>query len=468
MKIYNTLTGQIENFQPVSTSTTTLYTCGPTVYDYSHIGHVRTYINSDILKRTLIALNHNVNHVMNITDVGHLTGDSDEGDDKLEKGAKKTGRTVWEVAQYYADYFFSAMNRVNILPANTISRATDHIPDMIELIKKIEARGYTYETKEALYFDITKYDKYGQLSKQNLSDKIKGARGEVVVDNNKKHPADFALWFKRVGRFSDHAMHWDSPWGDGFPGWHIECSAMSMKYLGATIDIHTGGVDHIPVHHENEIAQSESATGKTFVNYWVHYNHLLVEGKKMSKSLNNFFTLEDVIKHDISPMAIRLLFIQTHYRQEMNFTWEAAKAAQAAYNKLRVRINELRQQSSRLMLSQEKMHSIDDYSRRFMEALENDLQTPKAVAVMWEALKSSIPSEDKLDLISEFDQILGLGLSDAYDPSIPVEITELAESRKIAKKAKDYKKADEIRKIISNKGYEIDDTPSGYKIKKSA
>lgn len=466
MKLYNTLTHQIEELKPLNPPMVTLYTCGPTVYDYTHLGHMRTFTNNDVLKRTLTYFGFKVNHVMNITDVGHLTGDDDTGEDKLEKGAEKVGKSVWEVAQFYTDFFMKTMRELNIIPANTTSKATDHVPEMKELIKKLQEKGYTYETDEALYFNIAKFSNYGKLSGQKLEEKKKGSREEVRVDPQKKHPADFALWFKRVGRFKDHMMHWDSPWGDGFPGWHIECSAMSMKYLGETIDIHSGGVDHIPTHHENEIAQSEAATGKPFVQYWVHHNFLQVEGQKMSKSLGNFFTIDDVKKKGIDPLSLRLLFLQTHYRQEMNFTWEATKGADEAYRKLKELVRALRSQTNRTTLSEEKLGKLDEYRKRFNDALANDLQTPQAVAIMWEMLKSNIPSEDKLDLLFEMDQVFGLKLSETQEEEIPVEIRQLADLRQQKRLEKQYEETDRLRKEIEAEGYLVEDISEGYRIKK--
>ena len=312
MKLYNTLTRKTEEFTPQNFPFVKFYACGLTVYDYAHIGNMRTYTNNDILKRTLNYLGYKVCHVMNITDVGHLTGDDDTGEDKLEKGAQKSGQTVWEVAQFYTDFFTQTLKELNIVMPDYMPKATDHVKEMIELNKTLEKKGYTYETSQALYFDVTKFKNYGQLSGQKLEEKLKGARQEVYLDPEKKNSADFALWFKRTGRFKNHSMHWESPWGDGFPGWHIECSAMSMKYLGETIDIHSGGVDHIAVHHENEIAQSEAVTGKLFVKYWFHNAFLLVNDEKMSKSKGNFYTIDDIKKRGIEPMAIRYLFLQTH------------------------------------------------------------------------------------------------------------------------------------------------------------
>ena len=403
---------------------------------------------------------------MNITDVGHLTGDDDTGDDKLEKGAKKTGKSVWEVAQFYTDFFLDTLQKLNIVMPNVLAKATDHIKEMIELIDKLSEMGFTYETAEAVYFDITKFSAYGKLSGQKLNEKMKGAREDTYVDPKKKNPADFALWFKLVGRFKNHSMHWSSPWDDGFPGWHIECSAMSMKYLGDTLDIHSGGIDHITVHHENEIAQSEGATGKKFVQFWFHNNFVTVEGQKMSKSLGNFYTLKDIKERGIDPLALRLLFLQSHYRQALNFTWKSAEASQEALKKLHELVIALKKQTRRTVLSQEKLKSLNEFRSRFTESLEEDLQTPKALAVMWEMVKSNIPSTDKLDLLFEFDQVLGLRLNEIIEEKIPEEIRRLADERLAARKAKDFKKSDDLRSMIEKKGYTVEDNGEEYKLKK--
>jgi cysteinyl-tRNA synthetase len=441
---------------------------------------MRKYVMDDVLVRALQYLGYKVQRVMNITDVGHLTGDDDSGEDKLEKGAKKTGKSVWDVVKFYTEFFFKTTDSVNIPHPSYINHtqkyeqqpfvycnATEEIPLMIDLIKKLQEKGHIYETKEALYFDITTFPTYGKLSGQSLDEKQKAVREEVYADPDKKHPADFAVWFKRVGRFADHTMHWDSPWGDGFPGWHIECSAMAMHYLGESIDIHTGGIDHIPVHHENEIAQSEGATGKQFVKYWVHHNFLQVDGQKMSKSLGNFYTVDDVIQQGIDPVAMRLLFLQTHYRQVMNFTWESAKAANEAYKRLKENVIALRSQTARQMLSEDKLAKVDDYRAGFTNALANDLQTPQAVAIMWDVVKSNIPSEDKLDLLYEFDQVLGLGLADVQEEEIPEEITKLAQERQQMRADKKWAESDELRKKIEEKGYIVEDVAEGFRVKKT-
>lgn len=456
MKLYNTLTRTVEEFKPLNPPYVGLYTCGPTVYDYTHIGHARAYVINDLLKRTLTFLDFKVKHVMNITDVGHLTGDDDSGEDKLEKGAKKYKKTVWDVVQFYTDYFFKTTDALNILRPDIVCPATKHIKQMIEMIKKLEINGYVYETDEAVYFDTIKFPKYGQLSGQSLKEKLKGVRKDVYVDPKKKNNADFALWFKRVGRFKDHIMHWDSPWGDGFPGWHIECSAMSSKYLGKTIDIHTGGVDHIPVHHENEIAQSEGASGKKFVNIWFHYNFLMVDNQKMSKSLGNIYTIDDIIKKNFDPLALRYLFLQSHYRQIANFTWKSLKSAQESLLKLKNIISELKNKNQDENLSQSN-HDINSYIKKFNQYISNDLQIPQALAVAWDMLKSDLNSQKKLNLILNFDKVFGLNLDKVSIHHISSEIMNLANQRLILREQKKFKEADNLRKKIEKKGYLIED-----------
>lgn len=473
MKLYNSLTRKLETVKPINPPNISLYTCGPTVYDYTHIGHMRAYVINDLLKRTLDYCGFKVKRVMNITDVGHLTGDDDSGEDKLEKGAKKTNKTVWEVVKFYTDYFFETTDALNILRPDITCKATDHISEMIELIKKLQTKGFTYETSQAIYYDVTKFPDYGKLSGQKMEEKVQAVRTDVNVDLEKKHPADFALWFKRAGRFSDHTMHWSSPWGEGFPGWHIECSAMGIRYLGESIDIHTGGIDHIPVHHENEIAQSEGATGKQFVKIWFHNNFLMVDNQKMSKSLGNIYKLEDLKKHDIEPLAIRYLFLQSHYRQLMNFTWESAKAAQEGLNNLRSIVINLKNDNSLTPASPaggrkptNSQTEITKYHQEFISSIENDLQTAQAVAVMWEMLKSDIDPKDKLNLLFDFDRVFGLKLKETVVEKIPNEVLKLAEERKRARQKKDFGKSDELRKEIEKLGYQIEDNNETYIIKK--
>jgi len=467
MKLYNTLTRNLETFKPLNSLNVSFYTCGPTVYDYTHIGHMRTYTNNDILKRALTYLGYKVNHVMNVTDVGHLTGDDDSGIDKLEKGATKSDKTVWEVVKFFTDNFFKTMDALNISRPDVTCKATDHIEEMIQLINRLKRNGYVYETKEAVYFDVMKFKNYGKLSRQKIEEKLQAVRKEINIDTEKKHPVDFALWFKRIGRFADHTMHWPSPWGEGFPGWHIECSAMSMKYLGDSIDIHTGGIDHIPVHHENEIAQSEGATGKQFVKYWFHNNFLTVDGQKMSKSLGNFYTLSDIEKNKINPLSLRLLFLQSHYRQSLNFTWQSARASQEAFNRLKEIATNLKGPNSQ----RKKLVKLSDksiaYQQQFKNAIENDLQTAQAVAVMWDMIKSDIDNEEKYFLLMDFDKIFGLNLDNINEEKIDANIIILAERRLEARKKRNFDQSDKLRIKIEKAGFKIEDKGNSYTIKKS-
>ncbi len=470
MKLYNSLTRKVEEFVPINPPKVGMYTCGMTVYDYSHIGHGRKYVGDDILKRVLILNGFEVKHVQNVTDVGHLTSDEDEGEDKLEKGARKLGKTVWEVAKYFTDHFYNSMDKLNIIRPDVIAKATDHIEDQIQMIQKLVENGYAYETSEAVYFDISKFKDYGNLLGQKLEEKKTAVREEVKERKEKKNPQDFALWIKRVGEHANHAMHWDSPWGDGFPGWHIECSAMSIKYLGDQFDIHTGGEDHIPVHHPNEIAQSEAATGKhPFVKYWIHHAFLKVEGRKMSKSLGNIYTIEDVEKRGYDPIALRYLYLTAHYRDPLNFTWESLDAAQNALNNLRKQIITLRENNTRTILSEEKRKKVEEFQKKFFEYVNNDLSTPQALAVLWEALKSNIPSEDKYDLALYFDEVLGLELRSAYsedEKEISSEIQELIVKRNQLRKEGKYEEADNVRNQIEDMGFALLDTPDGTRLHK--
>ncbi len=461
LNLYNTKTKSVEVFTPINPEKVTMYACGPTVYDYTHIGHMRKYVGDDILRRTLMFLGYTVHHVMNITDVGHLTNDSDIGDDKFEKRAVLEGKTVWEVAQFYTDYFNDTMRSINVLPPTFLAKATDHVPSMIGLIQKLEKKGATYETAQAVYFDINAFPAYGALSGQKLSDKEVGARDDVIVDPEKKHPQDFVLWFKRTGRFEHHSMHWPSPWGDGFPGWHIECSAMSMEQLGETIDIHTGGIDHIPVHHENEIAQSECATGHTFVNYWVHHDFLRVDGEKMSKSKDNFYTIDDIRKWQIDPRALRMLFLQTSYRKPLNFTRDSLEASAKS-----LRTIDLFIASSRHL--HHTGHVIDSYVESIKKALSDDLNTAKALAILWEILGDSKNTQaDILETILVCDSIFGFGFDAILTENIPHEITKIAEEREHARSIKNWELSDTLRTQITSQGYTVVDTEHGFVLLKN-
>jgi cysteinyl-tRNA synthetase len=463
MRLYNTLSRSIENFTPIHAPDVGMYTCGMTVYDAAHIGHGRKYVGDDILRRVLARFGYTVTHVQNVTDVGHLVSDADTGEDKLEKGAKKQGKTVWQVADFFTKHFYDSMDRLNVLRPTVICRATDHIPQQLALVARLVDKGFAYDTPEAVYFDVSKFPAYESLfGNQQLAQKKTAVRRAVQTGEHKKHAADFALWFKRVGRFADHTMYWTSPWGDGFPGWHIECSAMSMKYLGETFDIHTGGVDHIPVHHPNEIAQSEAATGKPFVKYWIHCAFLMVDGKKMSKSLGNYCTIEDISDKGFDPLALRYLYLTTHYRKTQNFTWKALANAQNSLRELRKELSHI---SGRNSLSQEKLHKIDNYRKKFDNALADDMNTPQALAVVWEVVKSNIPAPDKYDLLIDFDEVLGLKLHSIDE--IPVEIQQLADQRNKLRGEKKFEESDVIRKKIEEKGYILEDTATETLISRS-
>jgi cysteinyl-tRNA synthetase len=452
MKLYNTKSRTIEEFTPLQNDIVTMYACGPTVYDYTHIGHMRKYIGDDILRRALTLQGYNVKHVMNITDVGHLTNDSDTGDDKFEKKAATEGKSVWDIARFYTDYFHSTMSAVNVLPPAIEAKATDHIPQMIALVEKLVAEGIAYETPHAIYFDVSKDEHYGELSGQKLSEKEAAVRDEVVIDPDKKNPADFALWFKRIGKFADHTMYWPSPWGDGFPGWHIECSAMAMHYLGETIDIHTGGIDHIPVHHENEIAQSECATHKQFVKYWVHHDFLNVEGEKMSKSKQNFYTIDDITARKVNPLAIRLMFMQTSYRKPLNFTWDSLEAASQQFKKIQ-----------KFAAHHNEIGTINkEYVDAFIDGLSDDLNTAKAIATVWELLGDNAVAEaDKWATLLELDIVLGLHLDAVEKFSVSSEAQALIDARDTARKEKDFAQSDELRRQLEGLGYEVLDTATG-------
>lgn len=489
LKIYNTLSRKKEDFEPFRDKEVGMYSCGPTVYDYPHIGNLRTYIMVDIVKRYLLYQGYKVKHVMNITDVGHLTSDADEGEDKLEKGAKREGKTVWEIAEFYTTIFKGNLKDLNIIAPDIWAKATDHIEDQVELIKRLKEKGYVYETSEALYFDVSKFSDYTKLSGQPLEEKITGARSEIRVDPQKRHPHDFALWFKRVGKFANHTMHWSSPWGEGFPGWHIECSAMSMKYLGEsfdqfgklrvngehsrTIDIHIGGVDHIPVHHPNEIAQSEGATGKKFVKYWIHGEHLSVEGKRMAKSAGTFISLADIKEKGFSPLAFRLLVLQAHYRSKLNFTWKSLEAAQESLNHVE---NVLKS------MGKKRGEVLDERNKEFINALDDDLNTPQALSVFFKVLSQAsernFDQQKLLGVLLDMDEVLGLGLNDISPADVieykgikiknetkgelSQELRELMYEREEARKSKDWERSDELRRRINEEGYNIGDTGDRY------
>ncbi len=464
LKLYNTLSRSIEDFIPLTVSEITMYSCGPTVYDYQHVGHMRRYVGDDILVRVLKLNGFAVTRVMNITDVGHLVSDSDEGEDKMEKGARKFGLSVWEIAKMFEKQFITSCEALLIEKPTAIMHATDYITEQIGLISVLEQKEYTYQIRDGIYFDTSKFPNYTELSRQKEDALQAGARVEMT--EGKKHATDFALWkFSPEG--THRQMEWESPWGVGFPGWHIECSAMSLaglfqaftsgKFLQdrvRTIDIHTGGIDHIAIHHSNEIAQAEAATGKKFVKYWVHHNFLQVNGEKMSKSLGNFYTIQDVIDKGFDPMALRYLYLQTHYRQEMNFTWESLEAAEKGLQRLRGEAAKFRGLFQNQTVANE-------FIKKFTEAVNDDMNMAKALAVVWELIKSDMPGEEKANSIVMMDNVLGLELFKQEALDIPAEVAELVEKREHARQQKDYKASDAFREEIAIRGYEVKDTPNG-------
>jgi cysteinyl-tRNA synthetase len=478
MKLYNTLTRKIEKFTPIAPPRVSFYACGPTVYDYAHLGHLRRYTMDDFLLRTLRHAGYEVEFVQNVTDVGHLASDADTGEDKMEKGAKKYQTTVWDLAKKFEDHFYGSMKKMGNLRPDNVCRVTEVIDQQIEMVQELESKGFTYVIEgDGVYFDTSQLDDYGKLARLDIKNLQEGARVEKVV--GKRNPTDFALWkFERPGE--NRSMVWKSPWAErGFPGWHIECSAISRDQLGDQIDLHSGGVDHIPVHHTNEIAQSEAVTGKSpFVKYWVHHNFLQIDGQKMSKSLGNLFTIEDVEDRGFHPLALRLLFLTAHYRSEMNFTWENLAGAQKSYHKLVNFVSKALAAQDDSQLSQKQKAAVKDYHQRFFELLEDDLKTSEAVAVMWEVVKVDLPAAAKLELLLEFDQILGLSLDrveeinkelDAVDletAELSVEVSALLEKRRVAREQKDFALADKLRDQLQIQGFVVEDTDAGQKLKK--
>ena len=460
MKLYNTMDRKVEEFVPIEEGKVGMYCCGPTVYNYAHIGNLRTYIFEDILHRTLEEAGYRVKHVMNITDVGHLTGDGDDGEDKLGKRSRETGKSVWDIAAFYTDAFFADEKALNIKRPNVVCKATDHIQDMIALIKRLEEKGHTYTAGGNVYFSIDTIDDYGKLAGQKQEDKLSGAR--IAVDGNKRNPQDFVLWFTN-SKFGEQAMMWDSPWGRGYPGWHIECSAMSMKYLGETFDIHCGGIDAIPVHHTNEIAQSEAATGHKWVNYWCHGEFLLNDKGKMSKSSGEFLTLPVLVGHGYNALDYRYFCLGGHYRTQLKFSYEALDHAKSARERLNSMVAELKAKAKPESTISEKAES---YKDSFFAALFNDLRCPEALAVMWKMLKdNSITEGEKLSLLYSMDKVLGLDL-DKIEAKKEEKVGgeeewKLVEERRQAKAEKNYQRADEIRKELEERGYIVKDTPQG-------
>ena len=464
VKLYNTLTKQKSDFVPLNGNEVRIYSCGPTVYSYAHIGNFRTYIFMDNLRRMLEYNGYNLKHVMNITDVGHLESDSDEGEDKMEKAAKKENKSPYEIAEFYTKAFFKDMEKLHIERPEIIAKATEHIPDMLEFAKEIVKNGYGYETSTAIYFDVSKLDKYPVLSNRNIEEQIAGAR--VDVDPEKRNPYDFAIWIKAP---KNHIMKWDSPWGLSYPGWHLECSAMSRKYLGEEFDIHTGGVDHIPTHHENEIAQSKGAFGKIPAQIWMHVEFLQIDGGKMSKSLGNVYTISQLEEKGIEALAYKLFCYTAHYRTKLNFTFEGAAASQKALNRLR----------EAFVKHNNGNDNVDDeliqkYKNKFLDAINDDLNMPLAMSTVWELARNDLKSKKISDLLLDFDKVLGLDLknSEKYleeqnKVELPDEIADLLEKRKKAREEKNWQLSDEIRDVLKEKGYIVKDTKEGMTVEKT-
>ncbi|MCK5332519.1 cysteine--tRNA ligase [Candidatus Parcubacteria bacterium] len=454
LKLYDTYTRKIRDFKSIQKNKITMYNCGPTVYDFVHIGNYRTYLMADFIRRTFEYFNYDVKQIKNITDVGHLTQDDIEaGEDKMLKAARRENKSPYDIARFYENIFLADEKKLNILPAYKFTRATEYINEMIAMIEKLIEKDYAYESNGNVFFAVGKFENYGKLSGNTLENLKTGSRLEAHPDKRDSH--DFALWLKAS---PDHLMQWDSPWSKGYPGWHIECSAMSTANLGNTIDIHTGGEDNIFPHHEDEIAQSEGATGKKFVNYWLHGRHLLVDGKKMSKSKGNFYKLSDIEKKGLEPLSFRYLCLTTHFQSQLNFTWQSLEASQSALNKLFEFVRSAKEKRGKI---------IKEYEAKFNNALENNLDTPRALAITWEMIKSKNHSiGDKKITLLKFDDFFGFDLNTAtIEDEIPAEIERLTEQRNEARKNKDWSMSDKLRAEIESKGFILKDTTENTTVK---
>jgi cysteinyl-tRNA synthetase len=461
IRLYNTLTRAKDVFVPITPGHAGLYTCGPTVYDYAHIGNLRTYVFEDVLRRVLEYNGIAVRHVMNITDVGHLESDADSGEDKMEKGARRTGRTAWQIAAEYTEAFKDDLTSLNVLEPSVWCKATAHIPEQIETIRLIELNGFTYRTSDGVYFDSAKLAGYGALTGQAAGELKAGVRIEM---GEKRNPTDFALWkFTPAG--TSRQMEWDSPWGKGFPGWHIECSAMAAKYLGKLFDIHCGGEDAIAIHHNNEIAQTEAAYGTRLANYWMHGTFLLVDGGKMSKSLNNFYRVKDLADRGYDPLAFRYFCFSGHYHSQLNYTWESLTAAQRALENLRQELGKLGGPAADAPAGGQAAAA---WRARFLEAVNDDLNMPQALAVLWDLLKDAgLAPGAKLGLAGEFDRVLGLRLLDApRGDGVPPAVAGLLEKRQLARRDKQWAESDRLRGLIGAEGFVVEDTPRGQTIRR--
>lgn len=458
MIIYNTLDKKKEEIIPIKEGKISMYSCGPTVYNYAHIGNLRTYVFMDLLRRTLKADGYKVKSVMNITDVGHLTSDADAGEDKMAKASREQQKTPYEIAAYYTEVFFADIAALNIERPTLTPKATEHIEEMIAFVQALVDKGFGYETSDGIYFDIEKFAAYGKLSGLNLEEQLAGAR--VEVNTEKHHPADFALWKKAP---KEHIMQWESPWGMGYPGWHIECSAMSRKYLGDTFDLHTGGVDHIPVHHENEIAQSEALLGHPAVRYWMHSEFMMVDGGKMSKSLRNAYTVADLKAKGYDPLAFRYLCLNAHYRNKLNFTWEAMEGAATSYRRLlEAALAHKRGTDAAPDIPAQALEE-------FFQAINDDLNVPKALGIVWVLAKQGQKSPAIYEALLKMDVILALDLGKCEEKlqtqqELPQEILDLIAQRNEARASKDWALSDQLRGALTEKGYQVLDTKEGTKV----
>lgn len=458
--LYNTMTRNKEEFIPANKNKVGMYTCGPTVYNYAHIGNLRTYIFEDALKKSLEYVGYKVKHVMNVTDVGHLQSDGDEGEDKMALGASREHKTVWEIAKFYEDAFFEDCKKLNVKRPTVVCRATEHIEDMIKFVQKLEERGYTYESNGNVYFEIDKFEDYTKLANLSIDELEAGSR--IEIDPNKKNPLDFVLWFTN-SKFSNQIMQWDSPWGRGFPGWHLECSTMSIKYLGENIDIHCGGIDHIPVHHTNEIAQSEAALGHKWVNYWVHGEFLVLDGGKMSKSSGDFLTVSKLEEEGFSPLDYRYFCLQSKYRKQLVFSFESLKDAQNGYKALKKKIGTILTNIDETNNMNKEL--ISGYQEKFKTQISDDLNIANAFTVLNEVIKDGeLNNKEKAFLIEDFDKVFSLNLMTIEKEAIEVDeklINHLIEERNIARKEKNYKRSDEIRAQLLDMNIEVLDSKEG-------
>ncbi len=459
INFYNTLTKTKEKFEPLEGNTVRIYSCGPTVYKDASIGNMKSYIFMDTLRRVLKYNGYKLKHAMNITDVGHLVSDADEGEDKMIKAAKEEKKTPLEIAEYYTKKFLEDFDRLNIDRPEIICKATEHIEDMMKYVQKLLENGYAYETSTAIYFDVSKLDRYGILSGIDLRNQKAGAR--VEIDEEKRNPYDFALWIKAP---ENHIMKWESPWGLCYPGWHIECSAMSNKYLGEVFDIHTGGIDLVPTHHENEIAQSKGCTGKIPARFWMHCEFLLIDGGKMSKSLGNTYLVQDLIDKGYDPLSYKMLCFTSHYRNKLNFTWEGLANAQNSLIKLKEGYEKHKKGTEEIEESE-----IENYKTKFLEAINDDLNMPVAMSVVWEVVKNPRKSQKLADLLLDFDKVLGIKIEEKVSQKqekLPQEILDLIEQRKNARQEKNWELSDKLRDQIKEKGYAVKDGKEGMSVEK--